>query len=57
MVQINETFLISCVYLLLSCSFLYIWLFMRLKHLSGDMEKNPGPKKDFSHTSLLAIRI
>ena len=49
MVHINKKFLISSVYLLLSCSYLYhIWLFSRLMHLSGDIEKNPGPKKDFS---------
>ena len=34
-----------------SCSYLYhIWLFPRLVHLSGDIEKNPGPKKDISQT-------
>ena len=49
MVQINKKYLISCFYLFLSCSYLYhIWLFPRLIHLSGDIEKNPGPKKDFS---------
>ena len=49
MVHINKKFLISSVFLLLSCSYLYhIWLFSRLMHLSGDIEKNPGPKKDFS---------
>ena len=51
MVHINKKFLISCFYLFLSCSYLYhIWLFPRLMHLSGDIEKNPGPKKDFSQT-------
>ena len=49
MVHINKKFLTSCVYLFLPCSYLYhIWLFLRLMHLSGDIEKNPGPKKDFS---------
>ena len=51
MVHINKKFLISSVYLFLSCSYLYhIWLFSRLMHLSGDIEKYPGPKKDFSQT-------
>ena len=49
MVHINKKFLISCFYLFWSCSYLYhIWLFPRLRRLSGDIEKNPGPKKDFS---------
>ena len=26
----------------------YIWLFPSLINLSGDIERNPGPKKDFS---------
>ena len=42
MVQINKTFLISCFYLFLS------WLFPRLIHLNGDIEKSSGPKKDVS---------
>ena len=51
MVHINKKFLRSCFYLFSSCSYLYhIWLFPRLMHLSGDIEKNPGPKKDFSQT-------
>ena len=51
MVHINKKFLISCFYLLLSCSYLYyIWLFPRLTHLSGDIKKDPGPLKDFSQT-------
>ena len=51
MVHINKKILISCFYLLLSCSYLYhIWLRLRLMHLSGDIEKNPGLKKDFSQT-------
>ena len=50
-VQINKKFLISCFYLFSSCSYLfYIWLFPRLKHLIEDIEKNPGPKKDFFQT-------
>ena len=49
MAYINKKFLISCFYLFLSCSYLYhIWLFPRLTHLSGDIEKKLGPKKDFS---------
>ena len=51
MVHINKKFLISCFYLFLSCSYLYrVWLFPRLMHLSGDIEKNPRPLKDFSRT-------
>ena len=51
MVHINKKFLISCFYLFLSCSYLYhVWLFPRLMHLSSDIEKNPGPLKDFSQT-------
>ena len=51
MVHINKKFLISCFYLFSSCSYLcHIWLFPRFMHLSGDIEKNPGPKKDFSQT-------
>ena len=51
MVYINKKFLISCFYLLLSCTYLYhIWLFPILMHLSGDTEKNPRLKKDFSQT-------
>ena len=51
MVHINKKFLISCFYLFLSCSYLYhIWLFPRLMHLIGDIEKNPGLLKDFSQT-------
>ena len=43
--------LFSCFYLFLSCTYLYhIWLFPRLTHLSGDIEKNQGPKKDISQT-------
>ena len=50
-VQINEKSLISCFYLFLPCSSLYrLWLFLRLIHLSSDIEKNPGPKKDFYQT-------
>ena len=50
-VHINKKFLISCFYLFSSYSYLYhIWLFPRLMHLSGDIEKNPGPQKDFSQT-------
>ena len=30
------------------CYLYHIWLFLRLMHLSGDIEKNPGPLKDFS---------
>ena len=42
MVHINKKFLISCFYLFLSCSYLYhVWLFPRLMHLSGDIEKKP----------------
>ena len=54
MVQINKKwvtfkFLISYFYLFSSCSYVYhIWLFPRLIHLSGDIEKNPGSKKNFS---------
>ena len=51
MVHINKKILISCFYLFSSCSYLdHIWLFPRLMHLSGNIEKNPGPKKDFSQT-------
>ena len=51
MVHINKKFLISCFYLFLSCSCLYhVCLFPRLMHLSGDIEKNPSPLKDFSQT-------
>ena len=51
MVHINKKFLISSFYLFSSCSYLYhIWLFPRMMHLSGDIEKRPGPKKDFSQT-------
>ena len=51
MVHINKKFLISCFYLFSSCSYLYhVWLFRRLMHLSGDIEKIPGPLKDFSQT-------
>ena len=51
MVHINKKFLISCFYLLLSCSYLYhIWLFPRLMHLRDDIEKNPGPKTEFFQT-------
>ena len=51
MVQLNKKFLTSCFYLFSSCSYLYpIWLFPRLMHLSGDIEKNPGPNKDSSQT-------
>ena len=40
MVHINKKFLINCFYLFFSCSYLYyIWLFPRLMHLSGDIEK------------------
>ena len=47
MVHINKKCLINCVYLFLSWSYFYhIWLFLRLMHLSGDIEKNPGPKKE-----------
>ena len=42
MVQINKAFPISCFYLFLS------WLFPRLIHLNGDIEKNSVPKKDVS---------
>ena len=56
MVHINKKFLISCFYLFLSCSYLYhIWLFPRLMDLSGDIEKNPGPLKDFSQTFSIGI--
>ena len=49
MVHINKKFLISSFYLFLSCSYLYhVWLFPGLMHLSVDIEKNPGPLKDFS---------
>ena len=35
----------------MSCSYLYhILLFPRLIHLRSDIEKNPGPTKDFSQT-------
>ena len=48
MVQINKKYQISCFYLFLPCSYLYhIWLFPRLIRLSGDIEKNPIPKKNF----------
>ena len=48
MVQVNKKYQISCFYLFLPCSYLYhIWLFPRLIHLSGDIEKNPIPKKNF----------
>ena len=51
MVHVNKKFLISCFYLFLSCSYLYhIWLFPRLMHLCGDIEKTLGPLKDFSQT-------
>ena len=51
MVHINKKFMISCLCLFLSCSNVrHIWLFPRLMHLSGEIEKNPGPKKDFSQT-------
>ena len=30
------------------CYLYHIWLFLRLMHLSGDIEKYPGPLKDFS---------
>ena len=46
MVHVNKKFLISCFYLFLSCSYLYhVWLFPRLMHLSGDIEKKTGPFK------------
>ena len=49
MVHINKKSVITCVSLFLPCSYLYhIWLFPRLMHLSGDIEKNPGPKKGLS---------
>ena len=51
MVHINKKSLITCISLLLTFSYLYhIWLFLRLIHLSGDVEKNPGPKNGFSQT-------
>ena len=51
MVHINKIFLISCLYLFLPCSYLYhVCLFPRLMHLSGDIEKNSGPLKNFSQT-------
>ena len=54
MAHINKKFLISWFYLFLSCSYLYhIWLFQRLMHLSGDIEKNPAYVK----RSLLDIGI
>ena len=47
MVHINK-FLISCFYLFLLCSYLYhVWLFPRLMHFSGDIEKKPGSFKGF----------
>ena len=55
MVHTNKKFLISCFYLFLSCSYLYhVWLIPRLLHLSGDIEKTPGPLKDFSQTFSIA---
>ena len=51
MVHIKKKLLISCFYSFLSCSYLHhICLFPRFMHLSGDTEKNPVPKKDFSQT-------
>ena len=51
MVNINKKFLISCFYLFVSCSYLYhIWLFLRLMHPSGNIEQNPGPKKNLCQT-------
>ena len=51
MVHINKKLLISCFYLFLSCIYLHhIWLFPRLMHLTGDIEKSPGSKNDFSQT-------
>ena len=58
MIHINK-FLISCFYLFLSCSHLYhVWLFSRLIHLSGDIEKKTHVLKRTSlKHSLLAIGI
>ena len=47
MVQINKKFLISRIYLQLPY---HIWSFPRLIHLRD--KENPGPKKDFSQSSL-----
>ena len=56
MVHVNKKFLISCFYLFLSCSYLYhIWLFSRLMHLSGDIEKNRVPWRTSLKRFLLAI--
>ena len=47
MVHINKKCLINCFYLFLSWSYFYhIWLFLRLMYLSGDIDKNPFPKKE-----------
>ena len=47
MVHINKL----SFHLFLSCSYLYhLCLFPRLMHLSDDIEKDPGPLKDFSQT-------
>ena len=49
MVHINKKFRIF--YLFLSYGYLHhIWLFLRLLHISGDIEKNAVPLKDFSQT-------
>ena len=49
--KISKKFLICCFYLFLPYSnFYHIWLFPRLIYLSGDIEKSPGPEKDFSQT-------
>ena len=37
--------------LISSCNYFYrIWLFPGLIHLSGDIEKHPGPTKEFFET-------
>ena len=51
MVQINKRFIINYFYLFPPCSHFY-QKFLIMTHLggSGDINKNPGPKRDFPQT-------